>query len=264
MKKFLSIALIAIMGLSFTSCGDKNSNDAEAEASAKATNDPISVAMGEFMGKGMAMQQQAQPTPIDKKLFIEGLGAVLDADTTSNYSYLLGMQAAMNVMAQVNQLKATQNITLDLATLKKEISKAFNSEKVATQEEMLQMQNNIQALMNQQTAKNAEKDPKAVENNGTNQFEIKAAVTVPDDRMIRSGYSANAELVLEKAENVIMLQESALEFQGDSTFVYLKKNDKEYTRTPVTTGLSDGVNIEIRNGIKEGDIVRGSKVIKEK
>ena len=106
--------------------------------------------------------------------------------------------------------------------------------------------------------------PKVVENNGTNQFEIKAAVTVPDDMMIRSGYSANAELVLEKVENVVFLQESALEFQGDSTFVYLKKNNDEYTRIPVTTGLSDGVNIEIRSGVKEGDVVRGSKVIKEK
>ena len=105
--------------------------------------------------------------------------------------------------------------------------------------------------------------PKAVENNGANQFEIKAAVIVPDSRMIRSGYSANAEIVLEKAVDVITIQESALEFEGDSTFVYLKRGADDYVRTAVTTGLSDGVNIEIEEGLSEGDTVRGTRIIKE-
>ena len=106
--------------------------------------------------------------------------------------------------------------------------------------------------------------PKAVENNGTNQFEIKAAVVVPEDKMIRSGYSANAEIVLETAEDVLLIQESALEFEGDSTFVYLKTAEKQYERTAVTTGLSDGVQIEIKEGLKEGDVVRGTRIINEK
>ena len=105
--------------------------------------------------------------------------------------------------------------------------------------------------------------PKAVENNGANQFEIKAAVKVPDDKMIRSGYSANAEVVLEKAEDVIYVQESALEFEGDNSYVFLKKAENEYERIPVTIGLSDGINIEITSGLKEGDVVRGTKKIKE-
>lgn len=105
--------------------------------------------------------------------------------------------------------------------------------------------------------------PKAVENNGTNQFEIKAAVSVPGDQKIRSGYSANAEVVLEKAEDVLFVQESALEFEGDSTFVYIRKGEGEYERTAVSTGLSDGVNIEIRSGLSEGDVVRGTKKIKD-
>ena len=105
--------------------------------------------------------------------------------------------------------------------------------------------------------------PKAVENNGANQFEIKAAVKVSNDQMIRSGYSANAEIVLETAEDVIVIQESALEFEGDDTFVYLKKGPDQYERTAVETGLSDGVNIEITAGLSEGDVVRGTKIIKE-
>ncbi len=106
--------------------------------------------------------------------------------------------------------------------------------------------------------------PKAVESNGANQFEIKAAVKADPDKKIRSGYSANAEIVLQKAEQVLAVSESALEFAGDSTFVYLKGADGTFTRTPVTTGISDGLNIEIKDGLKEGDIVRGNQIIEEK
>jgi len=103
--------------------------------------------------------------------------------------------------------------------------------------------------------------PKAVENNGANQFEVKAAVKVASDRMIRSGYSANAEIILEHAEQVVTLPESALEFSGDSTFVYCKTADNSYQRRQVTTGLSNGLDIEILSGIEEGDIVRGPKIV---
>ena len=106
--------------------------------------------------------------------------------------------------------------------------------------------------------------PKAVENNGSNQFEIKAAVQVPSDRKIRSGYSANAEIVLQEAEGVLSVPESALEFAGDSTFVYLVGSDGAYERTPVRTGLSDGINIEIKEGLAEGDRVRGNRIIEDK
>ena len=105
--------------------------------------------------------------------------------------------------------------------------------------------------------------PKAVENNGTNQFEIKAAVAVETDRVIRSGYSANAEIVLETAENVLVLPESTLEFDEDEEYVQLIGADGKYTRTKVETGLSDGVNIEIRSGLKAGDKVRGARILNE-
>lgn len=106
--------------------------------------------------------------------------------------------------------------------------------------------------------------PKAVENNGANQFEVKAAVTAVRDRKIRSGYSANAEIVLAKAEGVLSVPESAIEFSGDSTFVYVvggTGEQKTYRRTQVVTGLSDGVNIEIKSGITTKDKVRGPQVI---
>lgn len=105
--------------------------------------------------------------------------------------------------------------------------------------------------------------PKAVEVNGANQFEIKAAVRVNSDKMIRSGYSANAEIVLASADSVLTVPESVLEFSGDSTFVY-RKNGEAYDRIQVQTGISNGVNIEIKEGLNKGDILRGNRIIKEK
>lgn len=103
--------------------------------------------------------------------------------------------------------------------------------------------------------------PKAVEKNGANQFEIKAAVKPQEGSTIRSGYSANAEIVLQKVEQVVSVPESAIEFKGDSTFVYIKKENGAYESTPVKTGLSDGLNIEIVSGLKVGDKVRGTRII---
>jgi HlyD family secretion protein len=106
--------------------------------------------------------------------------------------------------------------------------------------------------------------PKAVESNGANQFEIKAAVKLSEGGKIRSGYSANAEIVLARVDKVLSIPESAIEFSGDSTFVYVIKGEgknKTYDRTYVETGLSDGVNIEIKKGITVKDKVRGPEII---
>ena len=106
--------------------------------------------------------------------------------------------------------------------------------------------------------------PKAVESNGANQFEIKAAVKLSEGGKIRSGYSANAEIVLASVSKALSIPESAIEFSGDSTFVYIIKGEgknKTYERTQVTTGLSDGVNIEIKKGLSTKDKVRGPEIV---
>lgn len=107
--------------------------------------------------------------------------------------------------------------------------------------------------------------PKATDQNGANQFEIKAAVNLPSNATnIRSGYSANAEIVLAEAKNVLAVQESAIEFDGDDTYVYVIKGEgdkKTYERRKVQTGISDGINIEIRSGVKPNERIRGPKMI---
>lgn len=104
--------------------------------------------------------------------------------------------------------------------------------------------------------------PKGVEENGANQFEIKAAITVPDSIMIRSGYSANAEIALAHASKVLAIPESAVEFKDDSTFVYVLTDsvpEQKFTRRIITTGMSDGIKIEVKNGLNANDIVRGAQ-----
>lgn len=105
--------------------------------------------------------------------------------------------------------------------------------------------------------------PKAVETNGANQFEVKAAVDIPAGSKLRSGYSANAEIVLKSAKGVLTIPESAIEFEGANTYIYIVKGEgkeKSYERRKVVTGLSDGVNIEIRSGLKKGEKVRLSLI----
>ena len=119
--------------------------------------------------------------------------------------------------------------------------------------------------------------PKATEANGANQFEIKAAVVLSNVQpldgqgmgpvTLRAGYSANAEIVLAEADGVLAVPESAIEFEGDSTFVYVlkgkadKPGEQQYERRAVVTGLSDGVNIEIKSGITLNEKVRGPQII---
>lgn len=108
--------------------------------------------------------------------------------------------------------------------------------------------------------------PKGVEKNGAIQFEIKAAVQIPEDAFIRAGYSANAEIVLKEANHVLTIPESTVEFKGDSSFVYILTQElpeQKFERRSIKTGLSDGIKIEVKEGLTEQDKVRGAEVKKK-
>ena len=103
--------------------------------------------------------------------------------------------------------------------------------------------------------------PKGEEENGANQFEIKAAVDVPDSITIRSGYSANATIVLKSVKGVLVVPESVLEFSGDTSFVNVLTDSvpqQKFERRRVSLGMSDGIGMELKQGVAEGDIVRGA------
>ncbi|MDR1610023.1 MAG: efflux RND transporter periplasmic adaptor subunit [Candidatus Symbiothrix sp.] len=105
--------------------------------------------------------------------------------------------------------------------------------------------------------------PKGLEENGAVLFEIKAAVKVPDTVFIRAGYSANAEIVLARASDVLTIPESSVEFSNDSAFVYKVKEEKPkqvFEKSPVKIGISDGVKVEIKDGLTATDKIRGNKI----
>lgn len=107
--------------------------------------------------------------------------------------------------------------------------------------------------------------PKATESNGVIMFEVKAAVTIPKEVFVRAGYSANASVMIDSREGVLTLPESTVEFEGTKTYVQMLTSaedaaDQTFERREVQIGLSDGIRIEITEGLKAGDKIRGPKV----
>jgi HlyD family secretion protein len=104
--------------------------------------------------------------------------------------------------------------------------------------------------------------PKGKEENGAIQFEIKADVKLKDNSFIRAGYSANADIVLDRKDSVMVIPESLIMFNkdGDSAYVEIETQTPQiFEKRFIKTGLSDGVNIEVKEGIKIKDKIKGPK-----
>ena len=108
--------------------------------------------------------------------------------------------------------------------------------------------------------------PKGKEENGAIMFEMKAAVKVPKDVFVRAGYSANAEILLTRQTDVLTIPESCVEFSGDTSFVYVLKTKEPqvFEKRRVKLGLSDGIKIEVKSGLKLKDQLRGAEVLEKK
>lgn len=98
--------------------------------------------------------------------------------------------------------------------------------------------------------------PSGIEENGVVQFEIKAAVNLKKETFIRAGYSANAEIITENKRNVLALKESEIQYdEKGNPFVEIKKGETWEKKT-VRLGVSDGVNVEILQGITANDEIK--------
>lgn len=100
--------------------------------------------------------------------------------------------------------------------------------------------------------------PKGVEESGAVQFTIKADVEVEESTNIRAGYSANAEIEIESKDSVLVIKESLLQFNRitEEPFVEVQQEDGKFKKVNVETGISDGINIEITEGVAEGDKIK--------
>jgi HlyD family secretion protein len=98
--------------------------------------------------------------------------------------------------------------------------------------------------------------PKGVEEEGAIQFEIKAAINLKEGTFLRAGYSANADIVLDKRDSVLAIKESNLIFEEEKIFVELETGDQVFEKREIETGLSDGINIEILSGLDPDDEIK--------
>ena len=100
--------------------------------------------------------------------------------------------------------------------------------------------------------------PKGVEQAGAVQFKIEGDVTVDEGTVIRAGYSANASLILEKRDSILVIPEALLQFdnQTDKPYVEVSIGEQQFERRDVEIGISDGIIVEIISGLTEEDSVK--------
>lgn len=101
--------------------------------------------------------------------------------------------------------------------------------------------------------------PKGIEEDGAIQFEIKAAMKLKTGTFIRAGYSANADIVLDRRDNVLAIPESLLSFDKDKAYVDLETTPQIFKKHYIKTGLSDGINIEVLSGLDKSAKIKGAK-----
>ena len=98
--------------------------------------------------------------------------------------------------------------------------------------------------------------PKGVDDQGTIKFEIRAAVTLKDQQYLRSGYSANADIVLDKRDQVLAINEGSLHIEEEDVYVEIEIAEQQFERRTIETGLSDGINIEVISGLEATDTIK--------
>jgi HlyD family secretion protein len=94
--------------------------------------------------------------------------------------------------------------------------------------------------------------PKGVPKDGTIQFEVRAKLDVPKGAAIRANYSANADIILERKDHVLAISENVVSFDEGKAVVEIEKGPQLFERREVKLGLSDGIDVEVVSGLKEG------------
>lgn len=100
--------------------------------------------------------------------------------------------------------------------------------------------------------------PKGTEESGAVQFTVKADVTLDEDYFLRAGYSANAEIILEKKDSVMAVKEALLQYdkKTEEPYVEVKTGEDSYEKRNVELGISDGINVEILDGLTMDDKIK--------
>ena len=93
--------------------------------------------------------------------------------------------------------------------------------------------------------------PKGTEEQGAVQFKIEADVTLSESVFVRAGYSANASLVIDSRNNIMVIPEALLQFdrRTQAPYVEIQTGNQKFERKDIELGLSDGINVEVLSGL---------------
>jgi HlyD family secretion protein len=97
--------------------------------------------------------------------------------------------------------------------------------------------------------------PKAKMEDNATLFDVEIKITKTGFEMLRAGYSANADIIIQGKEDILVIPERVVEFKEDTAFVEVQQADGEITKKTIETGLSDGLNLEVVEGLEEGDVL---------
>jgi len=100
--------------------------------------------------------------------------------------------------------------------------------------------------------------PKGKNENGAMQFPIKGTLINRDTTFIRAGLSANASVVLGKVDSVLTVKEGLIQYDEENkkSFVEIMTSEQKFERKDVELGLSDGIYVEVKNGISKDDKIK--------
>lgn len=98
--------------------------------------------------------------------------------------------------------------------------------------------------------------PKGTDREGTIEFEVRAALDIPPGRFVRANYSANADIILDKRQRVLAINERVLQFDAGKPYVEVKNGPNLYAKRFLDLGLSDGVVVEVLAGLTADDVVK--------
>lgn len=115
----------------------------------------------------------------------------------------------------------------------------------------------IGALPNEQIKAELEYiSPKGVSDQGTIKFQIRAAVTLSDNVFLRSNYSSTADIILDRRDEVLAINEANLVIENNRYFVEVETAPQEFEKREIKVGLSDGINIEVIEGLLLADKIK--------
>ena len=98
--------------------------------------------------------------------------------------------------------------------------------------------------------------PKGVEKDGTIEFEVRARLELKEGTFIRANYSANADVILDRRDKVTALSENLIQFDKGEPYVEIETAPQEFEKQSVKLGLSDGLYVEVLDGLSPKDRVK--------